>query len=243
MNRYRHKRYAKRKKILKHTAVIVVLLVLGFVLLQTGSYIVTQGEFPVISGFNLFRKEADTSLGWNLILVNDDYCVPSDYEVELTELSNGEKVDSRIYPQLQQMFDDARAAGLELFVREGYRTTQDQKDIMDERIQQYRDEGYSRSEAKKLAEEYVAEPGPSEHELGIAVDINADTSKCSSDAVYTWVANNAYKYGFIKRYPEDKTEITGVNNEPWHYRYVGLDAAQEMQEKGLCLEEYIETLK
>lgn len=243
MNRYRHKRYAKRKKILKHTAVIVVLLVLGFVLLQTGSYIVTQGEFPVISGFNLFRKEADTSLGWNLILVNDDYCVPSDYEVELTELSNGEKVDSRIYPQLQQMFDDARAAGLELFVREGYRTTQDQKDIMDERIQQYRDEGYSRSEAKKLAEEYVAEPGTSEHELGIAVDINADTSKCSSDAVYTWLANNAYKYGFIKRYPEDKTEITGVNNEPWHYRYVGLDAAQEMQEKGLCLEEYIETLK
>lgn len=243
MNRYRHKRYAKRKKMLKHTAAIVVLLVLGFVLLQTGSYIVTQGEIPVISGFNLFRKEADTSLGWDLILVNDDYCVPSDYEVELTELSNREKVDSRIYPQLQQMFDDARAAGLELFVREGYRTTQDQKDIMDERIQQYRDEGYSRSEAKKLAEEYVAEPGTSEHELGIAVDINADTSKCSSDAVYTWLANNAYKYGFIKRYPEDKTEITGVNNEPWHYRYVGLDAAREMQEKGLCLEEYIKTLK
>ena len=210
--------------------------------MQTVSYIVTQGEIPVISGFNLFRKEADTSLGWNLILVNDDYCVPSDYEVELTELSNGEKVDSRIYPQLQQMFDDARAAGLELFVREGYRTTQDQKDIMDERIHQYLDEGYSRSEAKKFAEEYVAEPGTSEHELGIAVDINADTSKCSSDAVYTWLENNAYKYGFIKRYPEDKTEITGVNNEPWHYRYVGVDVAREMQEKGLCLEEYIETL-
>lgn len=243
MNKYRYKRYVKQKKILKHTVVIVVLLVLGVMLLQTGSYIVTQGEIPVISGFNLFRKEADTSLGWNLILVNDDYCVPSDYEVELTELSNGEKVDSRIYPQLQQMFDDARAAGLELFVREGYRTTQDQKDIMNERIQQYQDEGYSRGEAKKLAKEYVAEPGTSEHELGIAVDINADTSKCSSDAVYTWLANNAYKYGFIKRYPDDKTEITGVNNEPWHYRYVGVDAALEMQEKGLCLEEYIETLK
>lgn len=243
MNKYRYKRYVKQKKILKHTVVIVVLLVLGVMLLQTGSYIVTQGEIPVISGFNLFRKEADTSLGWNLILVNDDYCVPSDYEVELTELSNGEKVDSRIYPQLQQMFDDARAAGLELFVREGYRTTQDQKDIMNERIQQYQDEGYSRGEAKKLAKEYVAEPGTSEHELGIAVDINADMSKCSSDAVYTWLANNAYKYGFIKRYPDDKTEITGVNNEPWHYRYVGVDAALEMQEKGLCLEEYIETLK
>ena len=242
----KEKRYTRRKSLLKQILVVLLLFVSGFVFVQTASYVVTQGEIPVLNSFNLFRKEADTSLGWNLILVNDDYCVPSDYEVELTELANGEKVDSRIYPQLQQMFDDARAAGLELFVREGYRTTQDQKDIMDERIQQYRDEGYSRSEAKKLAEEYVAEPGTSEHELGIAVDINADTSKCSSDAVYTWLANNAYnnayRYGFIKRYPEDKIEITGVNNEPWHYRYVGVDVAREMQEKGLCLEEYIETL-
>ena len=75
-----------------------------------------QGEIPMINSFNLFRREADTSFGWNLILVNDDYCVPRNYEVELTELSNGEKVDSRIYPQLQQMFDDARAEGLTLLI-------------------------------------------------------------------------------------------------------------------------------
>ena len=137
MNRY--KQNTRRKRLLRHTVEVALLFVLGFVLLQAVSYITTRGEIPVISGFNLFRKEADTSLGWNLILVNDDYCVPSDYEVELTELSNGEKVDSRIYPQLQQMFDDARAVGLELFVREGYRTFQDQKDIMDERIQQHLD--------------------------------------------------------------------------------------------------------
>ena len=211
--------------------------------MQTASYMVNQGEIPVLSSFNLFKKEADTSLGWDLILVNDDYSIHNNYEVELTELSNGEKVDTRIYPQLQQMFDDARAAGLELFVREGYRTTQDQKQIMEERIQQYRNEGYSRSEAKELAEKYVAVPGTSEHELGIAVDINADTSKCSSDAVYTWLANNAYRYGFIKRYPSEKTEITGVNNEPWHYRYVGVEAAKEIQERGICLEEYIDLLK
>ena len=238
-----YKRYTRRKRLLKQIAVVALVFILGFVLLRAVSYMAIQGEFPMINSFNLFRREADTSFGWNLILVNDDYCVPRNYEVELTELSNGEKVDSRIYPQLQQMFDDARAEGLELFVREGYRTTQDQKDIMNERIQQYQDEGYSRGEAKKLAKEYVAEPGTSEHELGIAVDINADTSKCSSDAVYTWLANNAYKYGFIKRYPDNKIEITGVNNEPWHYRYVGVDAALEMQKKGLCLEEYIETLK
>ncbi|WP_287449756.1 M15 family metallopeptidase [Sellimonas sp.] len=239
----RHKRHTRRKHLLRQIVVVVLLLVLGFVFVQTASYMVNQGEIPVLSSFNLFKKEADTSLGWNLILVNDDYSVPNNYEVELTELSNGEKVDTRIYPQLQQMFDDARAAGLELFVREGYRTTQDQKQIMEERIQQYRNEGYSRSEAKELAEKYVAVPGTSEHELGIAVDINADTSKCSSDAVYTWLANNAYRYGFIKRYPSEKTEITGVNNEPWHYRYVGVEAAKEIQERGICLEEYIDLLK
>lgn len=239
----RHKRHTRRKHLLRQIVVVVLLLVLGFVFVQTASYMVNQGEIPVLSSFNLFKKEADTSLGWNLILVNDDYSVPNNYEVELTELSNGEKVDTRIYPQLQQMFDDARAAGLELFVREGYRTTQDQKQIMEERIQQYRNEGYSRSEAKELAEKYVVVPGTSEHELGIAVDINADTSKCSSDAVYTWLANNAYRYGFIKRYPSEKTEITGVNNEPWHYRYVGVEAAKEIQERGICLEEYIDLLK
>lgn len=192
---------------------------------------------------NIGGKEADRSLGWNLMLVNKDYRVPDNYEVKLTELSNGKKVDTRIYPQLQKMFDDARAAGLELFVREGYRTARDQQEIMDERIQEYRNEGYSRREAKELAEKYVAIPNTSEHQLGLSVDINADTSKCSSEAVYTWLAENAYKYGFIKRYPTEKIDITGINNEPWHYRYVGEQAAKEMQVNGLCLEEYIEQIE
>ena len=134
---------------------VALVFILGLVLLRAVSYIAIQDEIPMINSFNLFRREADTSVGWNLILVNDDYRIPRNYEVELTELSNGEKVDSRIYPQLQQMFDDARTEGLELFVREGYRTTQDQKNIMNERIQKYQDEGYSRWEAKERAEEYI----------------------------------------------------------------------------------------
>lgn len=140
---------------MKHIVVVALVFVLGLVLLRAVSYIAIQGEIPMINSFNLFRREADTSFGWNLILVNDDYCIPRNYEVELTELSNGEKVDSRIYPQLQQMFDAAIVEGLELFVREGYRTTQDQKNIMNERIQKYQDEGYSRWEAKERAEEYI----------------------------------------------------------------------------------------
>ena len=150
-----YKRYTRRKRLLKHIVVVALVFMLGLVLLRAVSYIAIQGEIPMINSFNLFRREADTSFGWNLILVNDDYRIPRNYEVELTELSNGEKVDSRIYPQLQQMFDDARTEELELFVREGYRTTQDQKNIMNERIQKYQDEGYSRWEAKERAEEYI----------------------------------------------------------------------------------------
>lgn len=184
-------------------------------------------------------QTADASGDWQLILVNRDHLVPDNYTVQLTELSNGRKVDSRIYPELQQMFDDARAAGLALFVREGYRTKKEQQQILDDRVQEYINQGDSREEAQKAAEEYVALPGTSEHELGLSVDINADTQKCSSDAVYQWLNDNAYKYGFIKRYPSDKTDITGISNEPWHYRYVGKEAAQTMKEQKLCLEEYL----
>lgn len=90
--------------------------------------------------------------------------------------------------------------------------------------------------------QWVAIPGTSEHQIGIAVDINADKTINSSDAVYTWLAENAHKYGFIKRYPSDKTDITGVINEPWHYRYVGKEAAKEIYSQGICLEEYIDEL-
>ena len=202
-----------------------------------------DGQPTLLDTIEIGRKTASTEHGWNLILVNEDYYIPDNYEVELTELSNGKKVDSRIYPSLQSMFDDARANGLALFVREGYRTSEEQQQIMDERVAEYQGEGYSKSEAKKLARDYVAVPDTSEHQLGLSVDINADTTKCSSDAVYSWLAENAWRYGFIKRYPADKVDITGISNEPWHYRYVGKEAAQEIQSQGICLEEYIEQLE
>ena len=131
-------------------------------------------------------RTADLSRGWNLILVNGDYRIPNNYqnEVELTTLSNGKQVDSRIYPDLQVMFDDARAEGLQLFVREGYRTREEQQQLLDDKIAAYLNEGYTRQEAERLAKEWVAVPGTSEHEIGIAVDINADTSVSSKDAVY-----------------------------------------------------------
>ena len=192
---------------------------------------------------NITHHMASEDHGWNLILVNRENYIPADYEVQLTELSNGKKVDSRIYPELQEMFNAARAQGYGLFVREGYRTQEEQQQLMDEKIEAYENEGKSKPEAKKLAEQWVAIPGTSEHQLGIAVDINADTSKSSRADVYNWLEENAHRYGFIKRYPSNKTDITGVINEPWHYRYVGKEAASEIYSQGICLEEYIETLE
>lgn len=192
-----------------------------------------------LTAVHLLKNVVDYSGEWNLILVNKNHKIPYNYSPELIELSNGEKVDARIYPDLQKMFDDARAAGLQLFVRDGYRTRDEQKAIMNDKIAAYETEGYSKKEAKALAKTYVAEPGTSEHELGLSVDINAESSGASQDAVYEWLDENAYKYGFIKRYPADKTDITGIDNEPWHYRYVSYEAAKEMKEQNLCLEEYL----
>ena len=203
---------------------------------------VLNSDFTLLSLDNITHHVASEDNGWNLILVNRDSYIPDDYQVELTELSNGKKVDSRIYPELQEMFNDARAQGYGLFVKEGYRTQEEQQQLMDEKIEAYENEGKSKSEAKKLAEQWVAIPGTSGHKLGIAVDINADTTKSSSDDVYNWLAENAHTYGFIKRYPSNKTDITGVINEPWHYRYVGKEAASKIYSQGICLEEYIDTL-
>lgn len=226
-------RYKKGQR-LKRTVCAVVLLLI----VVTGSmiYRMAKADFKADTADQRTDQEA-----WNLILVNRDHPIPAHYQMDLTKLSNGKKVDSRIYPELQQMFDDARAAGLALFVREGYRTEKEQKQIMKEQIEEYEAQGYSKKEAEKMAKEYVAIPGTSEHQLGLSVDINADTDQCSSDQVYEWLDKNAYKYGFIKRYPEDKTEITGINNEPWHYRYVGKEVAGVMKKENLCLEEYLET--
>ena len=214
-------------KLLKAVVMVYLLLILFQLIADAYSRLSVTHNIPV-------------SEEWNLIIVNRWNELPEDYSVELTELSNGQKVDSRIYPALQEMFDAARAEGIYPIVREGYRTAEEQQEILDDKIQTYINQGYSQSRAERTAKEWVALPGTSEHQLGIAVDINADKSKCSNEEVYTWLAENAYKYGFILRYPMGKQEITGTSYEPWHYRYVGVEAAKEIYERQICLEEYFE---
>lgn len=223
---------AKRKRRLRIKKAVKATMFIGILLLMCCLI------FDFCSGLGLSHK-VRVSEDWKLLVVNRWNKLPEDYQVELTELSNGEKVDSRIYPALQEMFDDARAEQIYPVVRDGYRTMEEQQKEMDEKIQAYLNEGYSRARAEKTAEEWVALPGTSEHQLGIAVDINADKSRCSNEEVYKWLSEHAHQYGFILRYPLGKQSITGTSYEPWHYRYVGVEAAKEIYQQQICLEEYM----
>ena len=184
---------------------------------------------------------------WQLLLVNPWNQLPEGYTVELTELRNGHAVDTRAYPDLQRMMDDCRAAGLEPVICSSYRTLETQQRLYENKIKRLMNEGLSREEATAQAGTVVAVPGTSEHQTGLALDIVdasyqvLDTAQ-ESTAVQQWLMANSWEYGFILRYPSEKSDLTGIIYEPWHYRYVGQDAAREMRERGMCLEEYLEWL-
>ncbi len=140
-------------------------------------------------GVNDNSHSIPVSEEWNLIVINRWNEIPEDFSISLIELSNGQSIDSRIYPYLQEMFDAAREDNIYPIVREGYRTTEEQGEIFNEKVQAYINEGYSKVRAEKTAKEWAAVPGTSEHQLGIAVDINADKTQSTNDEVYVWLAD------------------------------------------------------
>lgn len=180
---------------------------------------------------------ARPDLPWNLTLVNRNSGLPDGYRFTLTHSRDGVKVDRRIAAELEQMLDAAEAQGFEVHLNAGYRTSAEQRALFDEKTASFQSTGYDEQTARTLAAQWVSPPGTSEHELGLAVDIGTETL-----ALYDWLAAESWRYGFIQRYPPDKTALTGVSHEPWHYRYVGESAASEMHAQGLCLEEYVQTL-
>ena len=181
-----------------------------------------------------------TSSDWRLLLVNSTHPLADDYSVDLTELRNGQSVDTRILSDLQEMFDAARSEDIYPIVSDAYRTREDQQTLMDDVIQNYEDEGYSSEEASSKAEQVIAKPGTSEHETGLAIEIAGDDDyDQDTDSVLEWMNSNAYKYGFILRYPSGKESVTGAEAENDHYRYVGKEAAKVIHDQGICLEEYL----
>lgn len=187
-----------------------------------------------------------TDDGWSLILVNPWNPVPEDYSVTLTKLKNNQSVDERCYPALQEMMDACRAAGLSPLICSSYRTQEYQETLYNNQVEQLLAQGYTRPEAEAETETLIAVPGTSEHQLGLAVDIvdlhhqMLDRSQEETD-VQKWLMAHCWEYGFILRYPENKSQLTGISYEPWHYRYVGKEAAKEITLAGLCLEEYVAT--
>lgn len=193
-----------------------------------------------VSGGKSEEEQADSwqDMPWYLMLVNRWNPIPQDYQAELADVPGGEQVDARILQPLAEMMEAAEQEGLGPVVVSGYRTQKKQQRLYDDKVRAYRGEGYDKEEARELAGQWVSLPGTSEHQLGLAVDINGDTYD-----LYLWLQENSWRYGFIFRYPGNKTDITGVAEEVWHYRYVGKEAAEEIYQQGLCLEEYLERLE
>ena len=191
----------------------------------------------------IFSQGEVTDGVWNLILVNPWNPMPENYSVELEEISGG-GVDKRCYPQLQKMMDDCRAQEYSPYICSSFRTWDLQQRLFNNQIQEFIDQGYDEEEARALAAREVAVPGTSEHQLGLAVDI-IDTSNWNLDEsqenvpAQQWLMANSWRYGFILRYPVGSTSVTGIIYEPWHYRYVGCQAAKEIYQRGITLEEYL----
>lgn len=185
---------------------------------------------------------------WQLVLVNPWNKLPEDFRVELKKLSNGLRVDARIYDDLSAMLSDCRKAGLSPLVCSAYRSQETQTRLYRNKISRLRAAGYTAEKAVQEAGRWVAVPGTSEHQTGLAVDLVAASyqildQKQEQTAEQKWLMEHCWEYGFILRYPTDKSEITGIGYEPWHYRYVGKTAAAAIHDSGLCLEEYLQQLE
>ena len=170
---------------------------------------------------------------WEYVLVNAEHSI-GEYAPELGEFE-GQKLDQRILEPMQSFVAGARAEGLSVFLSSGYRGYEEQQYLFNRKVEQYGEE---------QAATIVSRPGTSEHQTGLACDITDEYYELKNEslentALYQWMSRHCQEYGFIVRYPKDKEEITGIIYEPWHFRYVGVEAATYMVEHNLCLEEFV----
>lgn len=150
--------------------------------------------------------------------------------------------DERAFDDAMDMILAAREDGINLVILSTYRTYARQTELYNNKVKYYLNKGYSQANAEKHASTVVAIPGTSDHNLGLAIDFNYLEEKYENKPSLKWLRENGEKYGFVMRYPKGKENITGVIYEPWHFRYVGKEHAKIMNEKNMCLEEYVEYL-
>lgn len=236
------------KKIKKNLPILAVLTVAFVACSVLLSYNPETETASVQNDFQTKSAPTTKSDEWNLILVNKQNPIPSNFEVDCEEVAQDQYADKRMAVFLKEMLSCAQAQNCPLYIVSSYRSVQRQELLYKTSYQKNLNEGLTPKEAKEKTEQYQAPPGTSEHATGLAFDIvGKDWFKTHSDltddfdttAAYKWLSENAYKYGFILRYPKDKEEVTGYSYEPWHYRFVGVDAAKIIKENNLCLEEYL----
>lgn len=181
---------------------------------------------------------------WALILTNARYPIPEDYTVELKVLPGTEQsVDARIYDTTLRMISDMKAEGLRPIVCSAYRTLDRQEILFNRKVKSYVKKGYSMEAASREAQHVLSIPGSGEHCLGLAIDVCSQSYQRLEEGFEDtkegkWLREHCADYGFILRYDKGKEESTGINYEPWHFRYVGVDVAKYIMEKGITLEEF-----
>ena len=238
------------KQINKMKVLVVTLLMIGLVmsLFILVNDQVNQSNNQLIAANKVKtnqNKSANSVVKDELLtLVNFENTIPKDWKVDLMQLNNGQSVDRRIYDDLIAMLQAAKSEGLNPLICSSYRTNEKQEQLYQNKVSEYLSQGYSKVEASDKAAFWVARPGTSEHQLGLAVDIvstkNQRLDRSQENTVeQQWLIQNSWKYGFVLRYPTNKNSITGVGYEPWHYRYVGKEHAKKINELGVCLEEYV----
>ncbi len=186
-------------------------------------------------------------LDWRYILVNKQHPVPENYEFTLGTIQGSMECDERILDDLYAMLLAAKNDRVSLLICSPYRDYNRQEVLFERKVKAYKARGLSYAEAYSAASMYVTAPGASEHQIGLAFDIVSVSHQTldyefGSTQSGIWLQENSYKYGFILRYPYGAGDITGIVYEPWHFRYVGVEAATYIKQHGITLEEFVDEL-
>ena len=200
----------------------------------TSDMVVLYVEIGLDNDFYTNIKETDTAQN-ELMIVNKYNALKGDYIPELKTLNSkygSGQLEPTTHDAFIKMCDAAAIENITLKSVSAYRSYKTQETLYN---------NYSKRDGQKAADTYSARPGHSEHQTGLAIDINTASSSAHFENTkeYEWLINNSYKYGFILRYPNNKTHITGYKYEPWHYRYVGIEAATKIYTENITYEEYV----
>ncbi len=183
---------------------------------------------------------------WRLILINKQHPIPEDYTFTLGTIKGSMQCDERIIKELLGMLQGAKKDGVNLVICSPYRDLNRQEILFNRKIEAYMNKGMSYLEAYKLSSQAVTVPGASEHQIGLAIDIISNNYSTLDEGFANteagkWLNAHSHEYGFILRYPEGKEYITSIEFEPWHFRYVGKEAATVISHQGITLEEFVES--